>query len=548
MPMTRFETARRIGCLAAALCVAIHGPAFAQVVPPEVLVRVATAPTPPVTDPTIVRQRRVEIASLATLAGNARLRLDLFPDLSLVAVREGMQGANAALSWTGRLEGYPNSSVVLAQARGVFAGHVHAPFGFFRIDRSPTGGYLVQQVDDAAVSGRDDSLPATDTVPAGDPAPPARDGVRIRPQAVDGTIIDVMVVYTPSAVTNIGGEAAALTTTDLLVVETNFAFRNSGVDAQLRLVHSGTVEYEEAGESAADLQRLRATADGFLDEIHALRDAVGADLVVLVVEQMEEEWCGRGYVNNPVSLGQSGFSIVKRRCTNDGQTFAHEVGHNLGAKHDWYVDDTAGAFPHSHGVVSLPGRFRDLMAYPNLCSKFNLRCQRLLAFSNPGLSHMGEPLGVPAGTDVSCKVGDMEHVGCDADVADTFIQMAPVVARFRSYKQRATGPLRPVLRSGDEILSASGRFALTYRGDGNLVLTDTELRTTLWSTGTAGTVPGQVVLQEDGNMVVYDGGGRFRWSSGTEGNPLAYLQLDDDGSLAIYSADGRRLWDRQQAR
>jgi hypothetical protein len=161
---------------------------------------------------------------------------------------------------------------------------------------------------------------------------------------------------------------------------------------------------------------------------------------------------------------------------------------------------------------------------------------------------MGEPLGVPAGTDLSCKVGDMEKVGCDADVAATFAQMAPVVARFRGHKLRAHGPLRPVLLSGDEIFSARGRFVLTYRPDGNLVFTDTDVRTTLWSTNTAGTAPGQVVLQDDGNLVVYDAAGTFRWASGTAGNPLAYLQLDDDGGLAIHSEDGRKLWDRQQVR
>jgi hypothetical protein len=105
-----------------------------------------------------------------------------------------------------------------------------------------------------------------------------------------------------------------------------------------------------------------------------------------------------------------------------------------------------------------------------------------------------------------------------------------------------------VLLSGDYIVSASGRFVITYRPDGNLVFTDTYVRTTLWSTNTAGTAPGQVVLQDDGNLVVYDGTGMFRWASGTAGNPLAYLQLDADGGLAIYSEDGRKLWDRHQVR
>ena len=538
----------RFGFLVA-LCVAAPGSALAQVAPPAPLVRQAAAPTPAVTDATIVRQRRVEVTSLTAFADSARLRLDLFPDVSLVAMREGVQRVNAGISWTGRLEGYPTSSAVFSQVGGAFAGHVYTPFGFFRIDGSPAGGYLVQQVDDQPASDRDDSVPADESGPTRDSGPPAaRGGVRVRAQAVGATTIDVMVVYTASAATQLGDAVALANTTNLLVAETNLALRNSGTGAQLRLVHSSTIEYEEAGDSVTDLTRLRAVGDGFMDDLHATRDATGADLVVLILERVEDPFCGRGYVNNSASLGVSGFSVVKRSCARDGQTFAHEVGHNLGAKHDWYVDDAAGAFAHSHGYVSLRGRFRDLMSYANLCTDVGLRCPRLLAYSNPAFSHLGEFLGVPAGTDVTCKVGDTEHVACDADVVDTFVRMAPVVARFRSSRLRADGPMRPSMLPGDEILSANGRFALTYRPDGNLVLTDTELRSMLWSTGTGGTTGGQVVLQDDGNLVLYDASGTFRWTSGTQGHPMAYMRLEDDGDLAIYAADGRRLWDRFQRR
>jgi hypothetical protein len=50
------------------------------------------------------------------------------------------------------LEGYPESSVVLAVADGVLVGHLFTPFGFFAIVPRPDGSYAVEQRDQTAGS------------------------------------------------------------------------------------------------------------------------------------------------------------------------------------------------------------------------------------------------------------------------------------------------------------------------------------------------------------------------------------------------------------
>ena len=49
-------------------------------------------------------------------------------------------------------------------------------------------------------------------------------------------------------------------------------------------------------------------------------------------------------------------------------------------------------------------------------------------------------------------------------------------------------------------------------------------------------------MQDDGNVVVYDGSSTALWASNTSGNPGAYLNLSDSGALSVVSTTGSHLW------
>ena len=63
---------------------------------------------------------------------------------------------------------------------------------------------------------------------------------------------------------------------DLMVAETNQAFEASGADLQVALSVRSEVPYEEV-DAATDLSRLGDPSDGYLDEVHVVRDLVGAE-------------------------------------------------------------------------------------------------------------------------------------------------------------------------------------------------------------------------------------------------------------------------------
>lgn len=51
-----------------------------------------------------------------------------------------------------------------------------------------------------------------------------------------------------------------------------------------------------------------------------------------------------------------------------------------------------------------------------------------------------------------------------------------------------------------------------------------------------------LVMQTDGNLVLYRGSSAARWQSGTGGHPGAYLAVQTDGNVVVYSATNVPLW------
>lgn len=97
-----------------------------------------------------------------------------------------------------------------------------------------------------------------------------------------------------------------------------------------------------------------------------------------------------------------------------------------------------------------------------------------------------------------------------------------------------------LLNAGQSLLSEDRRFNLAMQTDGNLVLYGPS--GALWWTGTNGGSDRRAIMQQDGNLVVYNGTGQALWNSATSGNPNAKLVLQNDGNLVIYSAGGAALW------
>jgi hypothetical protein len=68
--------------------------------------------------------------------------------------------------------------------------------------------------------------------------------------------------------------------------------------------------------------------------------------------------------------------------------------------------------------------------------------------------------------------------------------------------------------------------------DGNVVLYNSN-HAAIWATNTARKGGERLVMQNDGNLVLYSNSGPI-WSSKTIGNTGAFLNVQDDGNLVIY--------------
>ena len=234
-----------------------------------------------------------------------------------------------------------------------------------------------------------------------------------------GDVIDLMVVYTPAA--------AALGNIDAFIQfalnNTHDAYRNSNIGFRLRLVHKAQVDYtQHASNMGEDLQRLsnldrngRPVAnDGYMDEVHDLRDRYGADLVALFVARPASRVCGVAWIppfgryprDDFASLG---FSVNARSCeTTSGRVFAHELGHNQGARHDPYNSpgdcptgpdscNGQGNFPWRYGRCNTEQGWRTVMAYQ---STPDGRCvQSTARFSSPDVTWRGVATGDAARRD-----------------------------------------------------------------------------------------------------------------------------------------------------
>jgi hypothetical protein len=64
----------------------------------------------------------------------------------------------------------------------------------------------------------------------------------------------------------------------------------------------------------------------------------------------------------------------------------------------------------------------------------------------------------------------------------------------------------------------------------------------LWASNTLGTNGTRVIMQDDGNLVIYDPQEHPVWASNTAGHPGAWLIVQDDGNVVIYDTNGNALW------
>jgi hypothetical protein len=119
------------------------------------------------------------------------------------------------------------------------------------------------------------------------------------------------------------------------------------------------------------------------------------------------------------------------------------------------------------------------------------------------------------------------------------------------------------MHEGDSRVSHNNTYKLILQTDGNFVLYDKTPAAVApgrerpypdWSSHTDGRAVDRVVMQTDGNLVMFppssdcfsapcNGRPKAVWQSGTRGHPSSHLRIQDNGHAVIYDGSSNDIWD-----
>ncbi|MGE3974983.1 MAG: CFI-box-CTERM domain-containing protein [Bdellovibrionales bacterium] len=359
------------------------------------------------------------------LTNSTAITLNLFEDAIFQAERDKVEiRSSNQMSWIGKVKGDPLSEVHFVLSKGRITGRVFTKRRLFSISSPEPFRHIINEKIHRDLVGKNCILPSDNDQQEQEPESTnskRRKGEQL--EGDDGSIIDIMILYTPQAQAASGDMDSEA---QLAVDIANTGLGNSNASFRFRLAYSGEISYTET-QSGTDLTRLYGKTDGYMDEVHALRETHGGDIVSLFVSDISGA-CGFAREQTASPSKARAFNIVNRNCL-DEPTFAHEVGHNLGAAHEYDIDASNGAYSYSHGYYLTgtigPGYyigFYTIMAYGNNC----VSCYGITYFSNPKVTFPGFSFG----TSAKGPVGD----AATADSIRTFENLAYATANFTRSK------------------------------------------------------------------------------------------------------------------
>ncbi|MCY4602491.1 MAG: M12 family metallo-peptidase [Acidobacteria bacterium] len=381
----------------------------------------------------------------ATAGDRPVLTLNLLDNIIYAAIVDQTALTSAGYSLSGHLDGVPEGSMTLVVNGDIVVGTVRTATATYAIHSIGGGIHVIQRSERSQLPTLGDDIMFVEPLSAevdSDRAPAAASATST-PE--DTALIDVLIVYTANGRSELGGPDEIKARIDHTIADINVAYADSGVFQRIRLVQTVEVDYVSEGYTSDDINRLEDPDDGFMDNVHTLRDQFGADLVHLLVPVSDAvgrrgkfDVGGRALLGPGADAAFSMCTMIQPDATNwlewQARCTAHELGHNMGLRHDRWdnrnADLTTSYRPYSYGYVNQRALdagapessfWRTIMSQGGQCEE----CVWLLRFSNPDQTYNGDPLGVPGSEHSSSVTGP-------ADAERHLNETAAIVASNRA--------------------------------------------------------------------------------------------------------------------
>ena len=292
-------------------------------------------------------------------------------------------------SFTGSTGGKTYKNVMITYRNNFVYGTIYTDTANYQIVTEKDGSQYIMEFDESGLVDCEPMLPTgydnnaktikLKSAQAGNTASTAMQNKEAA--TINSCAMRIIVLYTPDVDSIVGDMLTLMQNT---IDESNRIIENTIVPEKWELAYAGMTEYTEApGDGRfTDLARFRTNNDGYMDEVHALRELYSADVCMLLSECQDPYSCGG--VASTIDASYSTAFALTHYMQGYFPSFHHEIGHLLAGLHHNSVGSYP--YPYGHGMYLSEINSKTQMGYiwgPTW----------IPFFTNPDLSYNGYTIG-----------------------------------------------------------------------------------------------------------------------------------------------------------
>lgn len=389
------------------------------------------------TTPPIINAQNASINSQGLIEWNNRNVPPAMSDTLLVQIKSDTElklygglwlaesEASQAMIYTGKIAGDPTSYVFLRKDGELRSGTLRfldRVYNLEAIGNHQSRWIEYTDIHDESIDEHEQAHPKTEVNSL--PSP-------IGQNATGGaapTEIDVFILYSPEYAASFSNYTALDAEIKTRIAESNTIYANSLIDQKIVLL--GHRVANDMPDNLTD-----GTQVGTYASATKVRDSTGADLV-----SFWNTAGSAGSANNYSGSASACWSTTKKVDIQTRFTFTHELGHNMGGKHDRTTYALAGRTDELGQDRYHFGKwwdtYRTVMSYEN-CPK---SCPRIPHFTNPNVNYNGIPTGIAAGS---------------LDPADNARKLNETKATVAAFRTRLVSPWSAAVSSSNSSSSSN---------------------------------------------------------------------------------------------